>query len=111
MVTIVYAQGMARWRRLEPIASSRIVRRFLGVPPAAGASREERLRYVRRCTLFTLPEVALLWVVVLGFGHDPGWLLIVMGASTVLGLESVASLSWRIRRARAQSSGGSTEPN
>ena len=102
---------MARWRRLESIASSPILRRFLGVPPTPDASREERLRYVRRCTLFTLPSVALVWVVVLGFGHDPGWLLIVIGASTILGLESVASLSWRIRRARSHSSGGSTETN
>jgi hypothetical protein len=102
---------MARGSRRELIASSLILRRFLGVPPAPGASREERLRYVRRCTLFTLPSVVLVWVVVLGFGHDPGWLLIVMGASTILGLESLATLSWRIRQARFQSSGGSAEPN
>jgi hypothetical protein len=102
---------MARWSRLEPVASSARLRRLLGVPPAPGSSREERLRYVRRCTLLPLPAVALLWVVVLGFGHDPTWLLVVIGASTVLCLESLASLSWRIRRARSQSSDGSADPN
>ena len=96
---------MARWSRLESVASSPVARRLLGAPPAPDASREERLRYVRRCTMLPLPAVALLWIVVLGFGHDPTWLLIVIGASTVLGLESVVSLSWRIRRA------GSTDPN
>ena len=93
------------------VASSPISRRLLGVPPAPGASREERLRYVRRCTMLPLPAVALLWVVVLGFGHDPAWLLIVIGAGTVLSLESTASLSWRIRRAHSQSSDGSADPS
>jgi hypothetical protein len=97
-----YARSMARRRRLEPSASSRILRRFLGVPPAPGASREERLLYVRRCALLSLPSVALVWVVALGFGHFPGWLLIVVGVSTILGLGNVASLSYRIRRARSQ---------
>lgn len=90
----------SNWRRLTPVASLSMLRRLLGVPPAPGFSREERLRYVRRCILLPLPGVALLWVVVLGFGHDPTWLLIVIGASTVLCLASLVSVSWRIRRAR-----------
>jgi hypothetical protein len=102
---------MARWSRLEPVASSPILRRFLGAPPAAGASREERLRYVRRCTMLPLPSVALLWIVVLGFGQHSTWLLIVMGAGTALSLESAASLSWRIRRAASQSNDASVDPN
>jgi hypothetical protein len=102
---------VGRTGQLKPGASSLMLRRFLGVPPAPSSSREERLRYVRRCTLLPLPAVALLWVVVLGFGHDPTWLLIVIGASTALCLESIASLSWRIRRARSQSSDGSADPN
>jgi hypothetical protein len=102
---------MARWSRLEPVASSSIVRRFLGVPPAAGASREARLRYVRRCALLPLPSVALLWVVVLGFGQYSTWLLIVMGAGTALGLENLAHLSWRIRRAGSQSNDRSVDPS
>jgi hypothetical protein len=106
-----YALGMARRSRLEPVASSPVARRLLGVPPTPGASHEERLRYVRRCTMLSLSAVALLWIVVLGFGHDPTWLLIVMGASTVLGLESAASLSWRIRRTCSQSSDRSADPN
>ncbi len=100
-----------RTRLLESVASSPIYRKLLGAPPASGASREERLRYIRRCTMSSLPEVALLWVVALGFGHAPTWLLIVLGAGTVLGLESVASLSWRIRRAGSQRNGGSADPS
>jgi hypothetical protein len=92
----------SNWRRLKPVAPSPVFRRLLGVPPAPGCSREEQLRYVRRCTLLLLPAVALSWVVMLGFGHDPTWLLIVIGASSLLCLESLASLSWRIRRARSQ---------
>jgi hypothetical protein len=59
--------------------------------------------------MLPLPAVALLWVVVLGFGHDPTWLLIVMGTSTILGIENVASLSWRIRRAGSQVRNGAAE--
>lgn len=100
---------MARWSRLERVASP-VSRRLLGVPPAPGASRE-RLRYVRRCTLFPLPAVALLWVVVLGFGHASKWLLIIVGTATFLNLQSAASLSWRIRRAGSQNTDGSGDPN
>jgi hypothetical protein len=46
--------------------------------------------------------MALLWIVVLGFGHASMWLLIIMGAGTALGLESAASISLRIRRAGAR---------
>jgi hypothetical protein len=102
---------MARRSRLESVAASAMLRGLLGDPPAPGSSREERLRYVRRCTLLLLPAVALLWVVVLGFEHDPTWLLIVIGASTLLFLESLANLSWRIRRLRSQSNDGSADPN
>lgn len=102
---------MARGSRLERVASSPIHRRLLGVPPAPGASREQRLRYVRRCTMLPLPAVALLWVVVLGFGHASMWLLIVIGAATFLGLQSIASLTWRIRRTGSQSTDESADPN
>lgn len=54
--------------------------------------------------------MALLWVVVLGFQHDPIWLLIVLGTGSALSLESVASLSWRIRRASSQTSDESVDP-
>jgi hypothetical protein len=93
--------------------SSPIVRRLLGAPPTRGCSREERLRYVRRCAVLPLPFTALLWIVVLGFGHEPAWMLIVIGAATALGIETVANLSWRIRRARTsiQGTDGSADPN
>jgi len=91
--------------------SSLILRKLLGMPPQRGASREQRLRYVRRCTVLPLPPVALLWIIVLAFGHNPTWLLIVMGVGTALGLESVVSLSWRIRRESARGSNASPDPN
>jgi hypothetical protein len=58
-----------------------------------------------------LPPVALLWIIVLAFGHNPTWLLIVMGVATALGLESVVSLSWRIRRESARGINSSPDPN
>ena len=102
---------MARGSRLEPVASSPILRRFLGAPQAADASREERLRYVRRCTMLPLPSVALLWVVVLGFGQYPTWLPIVMGAGTSLSLASAVSLSFRILRAGSHGDDTSADPS
>jgi hypothetical protein len=96
-----YSQAMtARPRHLQRIASSPVLRRLLGPPPTQGTSREEQLRYVRRCAVLPLPSVALLWLVVLAFGHNPTWLLVVLGVGTAGSLETVASLSWRIRRAR-----------
>jgi hypothetical protein len=79
-------------------------------PPPPDASKEERLRFVRRCALLPLPGVPLLWILVIFFGYGSTWLLIPLGVSTGLGLETVASLSWRIRRLRAQSSATSA-PN
>jgi hypothetical protein len=85
------------------------MRRLLGPPPAAGASREERLRYVRRCTVLPLPTVALLWLIVLASGHNPTWLLIGMGFGTAGGLETLANVSWQIRRERRRNE--STQPD
>lgn len=95
----------------QSVTLSAIARRFLGVPPTAGSSREQRLRYVRRCAVFPLPSLGLVWGIVLAVGHDAMWLLIVMGAGTVGSLVNIASLSWRIRRASSKSSGGSTAPS
>lgn len=61
--------------------------------------------------MLPLPAVALLWIVVLGFGHASMWLLIIMGAGTVLGLESAVSISLRIRRAGARGHDESADPN
>jgi hypothetical protein len=71
----------------------------VGVPPGPGASREERLRYIRRCAIVPLPWIALVWIVVLAFGHNSTGLLVVLGVATVLSLGNVASIGWRIRRA------------
>jgi hypothetical protein len=101
----------ARQRSAQVIAKSPIARRLVGPLPAPGASREELLRYVRRCTALPLPAVALLWIVVLTFGFAPTWYLIVLGVATALSLESVASLSLRIRRATAKSTAEPDDPN
>jgi hypothetical protein len=84
------------------IAGSPITRRLLGPPPAAGASREDVLRFVRRCAILPLPAVALVWIVVLTFGVGPTWCLIVMSLVTALVLANVASLSLRTRSAAAR---------
>lgn len=66
-------------------------------PPAEGASKEERLRFVRRCSLIQFPGAVAVWILVLVVGM-PTWALILLGVATATGLESVASLTWRIRR-------------
>jgi hypothetical protein len=66
-------------------------------PPAEGASKEERLRFVRRCSLIQFPGAVAVWILVLVVGV-PTWVLIALGVATATGLESVASLTWRIRR-------------
>jgi hypothetical protein len=62
------------------------------------------LSYIRRIQLrplpFTLPAYAVL--LVFGVIYDQTWLLIVFAVCAVLWLESVISLSIRIRRARQQ---------
>jgi hypothetical protein len=73
-----------------------ILERFLR-PPAAGASREQRLRFVRRCALFALAPVLLLWIDALVFG--PTWLLVLVGVATGLSLLNLLSLNMRIGRA------------
>jgi hypothetical protein len=66
-------------------------------PPAEGASKEERLRFIRRCSLIQFPGAVAVWILVLVVGM-PTWALIVLGVATATGLGSVVSLTWRIRR-------------
>jgi hypothetical protein len=47
------------------------------------------------------------WIIVIAVGA-PTWLLIGVGFGTAIGLESVASLTWRIRR--LERNGKGTEP-
>jgi hypothetical protein len=67
-------------------------------PPGPGASKEERLRFVRRCALFALAPVSLVWIDAIAFGYWPTWLLVVVSVGTGSSLLNIASLSWRIRR-------------
>ncbi len=70
-------------------------------PPASGAPKEERLRFIRRCALIQFPGMVAIWVVFLVLGM-PTWLLTMLGVATAIGLETVASLTWRIRRLSAR---------
>jgi hypothetical protein len=69
-------------------------------PPAAGASKLERLRFVRRCALAQIPGVALVWLVLLSVATLPDWALIVAGIGTLLTFQTILHLSWRIRQLR-----------
>lgn len=74
-----------------------ILRKILRASPGQWASKEERLRLIRRSALSSFPGVVAVWVVVLDVGM-PAWGPIALGMATAIGLESVASLTWRIRR-------------
>ncbi len=76
-----------------PAIALRILR-----PPEPGASKEQRLRFVRRCALFALAPVPLLWIDAIAFGYWPTWLLVVAGVGAGSSLLNIVSLSWRIRR-------------
>src|SRR4029077_8437619 len=73
-----------------------IVRWLLRPPPRA--SKSERLRFVRRCALIQFPGMVAVWGVMLAIGTTPTWLLIALGVATAIALETIASLTWRIRR-------------
>jgi hypothetical protein len=61
--------------------------------------------------MVTLPEMALIWIIVLGFWHAQTSLLLVMGAATALSLGNVLSINLRIRRAGAQEHNEAADPN
>jgi hypothetical protein len=69
-------------------------------PPANGASKEERLRFVRRCAILPFTWLIVVWAIVLALAPVQTWLLILLGVCTVLGVANLASLTWRIRRLR-----------
>jgi hypothetical protein len=74
---------------------------ILGPPPAAGAPRHERLRWVRGCYLRTLPLSLIVYALVVIYLSAPwDWLAPVVGA--LLWLEGYGSLTIRIRRERQQ---------
>jgi hypothetical protein len=72
-------------------------RRLYGPAPERGATRLERLLYVRRVLTRSLPFYAPLLVAVVVFGTT-GWALYAMGACVVLNVINFAWLEVRIRR-------------
>jgi hypothetical protein len=71
--------------------------RFLGPPPAAGAPRHERLRWIRGYYIRILPLALLTCVLVAVFLSPPwDWVAPLVGA--LLWLQGFGSLTLRIRR-------------
>jgi hypothetical protein len=71
--------------------------KLFGEPPPKGAARVEVLRWLRRFYLRMLPFVLVLWVFAIAWW--PGVLLLaVLGVTTLIGLQGLASLNMRIRR-------------
>lgn len=71
--------------------------KLLGSPPPKDAPRVEFLRWIRRFYLRLLPFTLAVAVVVLVWVEET-WLLVVLLVSVLIGLQSVSSLSLRIRR-------------
>jgi hypothetical protein len=73
--------------------------KLYGEPPPKDAPRSIRLYWIRRLSLrlmlFTLPVYACIFLFA-----EQTWVLIVVAAGVLLWLESVVSLSFRIRRER-----------
>jgi hypothetical protein len=80
----------------------RLAVKFYGEPPSKGASRLDKLRFVRRLNVrlvaFTASLVLGLVVLNLGIGNSTTWPLILFVGSVAWGLVNIASLEVRIRR-------------
>ena len=75
--------------------------RLLGMrPPPEGASRAERLSWIRALSLRLLPFAVAIWVVFLVLWGFPTWALVVFGVVAALQLEGLVSLTLKIRRER-----------
>jgi hypothetical protein len=70
---------------------------FLGEPPAKGAPRAQLLRWLRGIHLRTLPLALVAYAMLLVWA-DEAWILLTAGIGLLISLESVISLSVRIRR-------------
>jgi hypothetical protein len=78
-----------------------LIYRVVGAPPASGASRVERLRWVRKFYRFNLIAIAM--VVIFAVLDGGTFLWVVAAVIAVIWLFGVASISMRIRR---EASGG-----
>jgi hypothetical protein len=70
--------------------------KLYGEPPPKCAPRSEMLRWIRRFYIRPLPLLILVWVLL--FIWAPTWTLILLGASALIWLQGITSLSLRIRR-------------
>jgi hypothetical protein len=71
--------------------------KLLGEPPPKGAPRSQTLRWVRRFYLRTLP-LTLVAAAMLVVWASQAWVFVALGAWGLIWLQSVISLSVRIRR-------------
>jgi hypothetical protein len=74
----------------------RLIHRMLGAPPAAGASRAERLRWIRKCYWWNLVAIAVVVIFALWGRSTFLWIVsMVVAAASIAGF---ASLSMKIHR-------------
>jgi hypothetical protein len=82
--------------------TSRLAVKFYGEPPPKGASRLDKLRFVRRLNVrlvaFTSALFLGLVILNLALGNSPKWPLVLFVGSVVWGFVNIASLEVRIRR-------------
>ena len=70
--------------------------KIYGEPPPKGAPRSELLRWIRSFYIKPLPLLILVSALVLTWSQT--WTLILLGASALIWLQGITSLSVRIRR-------------
>jgi hypothetical protein len=73
-----------------------LVYRVVGAPPASGAPRVARLRWVRKFYRFNLAAIAMVVIFALVGGDSFFW--VVAAAVAVIWLVGLASISMQIRR-------------
>jgi hypothetical protein len=75
-----------------------------GEPPPKGSPRSQMLRWIRGFYLKLLPFMIIVWVMLLVWASQT-WIFIVLAASALIWLQSVGSLSVRIRREQRRERG------
>lgn len=76
----------------------RLTAKLYGPPPSEGASRLERLRYIRGIAVRSLLLYVPIFAVILPFGAST-WLILVIAVLFALGAANVLSLHLKVRRA------------
>jgi hypothetical protein len=74
-----------------------LIYRVVGAPPASGASRAERLRWVRKFYRFGLVAIAMLVIFLALLGAGAFW-WVAAAVIAVIWLVGLASISMQIRR-------------